>query len=39
VYWQNAAKTAGSPLQNPVVVEIADRHDKSPAQVILRSHL
>jgi 2,5-diketo-D-gluconate reductase A len=39
VYWDNAANTAGSPLQNPVIGGIARRHGKTPAQVILRWHL
>ncbi len=39
VYWQGGAATSGSPLQHPTIVEIADRHHKTPAQVILAWHL
>lgn len=39
VYWKNAAKTSGSPLQHPTVRAIATRHGKTAAQVILRLHL
>jgi diketogulonate reductase-like aldo/keto reductase len=42
VYARNpdaAPQVAPSPMAHPVVVEIADRHGKTPAQVVLRWHL
>lgn len=33
------ARAAGSPLAHPAVCELADKHGKTPAQVVLRWHL
>lgn len=38
-YWRDNAEMLGDPLQHPGLVEIAEEHGKSPAQVILRWHL
>jgi diketogulonate reductase-like aldo/keto reductase len=36
VYWHEAHKTAGSPLVNRTVTDIATEVDRTPAQVVLR---
>ncbi len=38
VYWRGGA-SAGSPLEHPTIVEIATRHHKTPAQIILAWHV
>ncbi|MFB6783475.1 aldo/keto reductase [Streptomyces sp. NPDC056352] len=39
VYWNGGRNAAKNPLTHPVITEIAARHGKTPAQVILRWHL
>jgi diketogulonate reductase-like aldo/keto reductase len=38
-YWAGNAGTAPDPLTHPVIVGLADRHGRTPAQVILRWHI
>ena len=38
-YFTDNPDAAGSPLSHPVVTELARKHDKSAAQIVLRWHL
>ncbi|MFJ6693175.1 aldo/keto reductase [Streptomyces sp. NPDC091294] len=39
VYWEGGRNAANNPLTHPTITEIASRHGKTAAQVILRWHL
>ena len=39
VYWAAGPNAARNPLQHPVVVELAAKYHKTPAQVVLRWHI
>ena len=38
-YWDDAPEASMDPLRDPVIVEIAETHEKTAAQVMLRWHL
>ncbi|MEF8795134.1 MAG: aldo/keto reductase [Salinivenus sp.] len=38
-YWDDEAAESMDPLEDPVIVEIAEQYEKTPAQVMLRWHL